>query len=76
MTRKTILHVADEDGGDVEVEVVLICGEDDDICTVCCKLDELRPYGKNGAMVCYDCAMKDEAEAHRQFKKLLGFTEQ
>ncbi len=36
-------------------------------CTECGDEAELRPYGKNGAMVCFFCAMKDEQEAKRQF---------
>lgn len=40
-------------------------------CSECGKVEELRPYGKNGAFVCFDCAMKDEEEATRQFKKIL-----
>jgi hypothetical protein len=41
----------------------------DGICELCGKLDELRPYGRGGKNVCFDCAMKDEAEAARQFTK-------
>lgn len=40
-------------------------------CTDCGREEELRPYGKNGAMVCFDCAMKDEPEAQRQFASQL-----
>ena len=38
-------------------------------CQVCGKKEELRPYGKNGAWVCFECGMKDEEEAKRQFNK-------
>jgi phage/plasmid primase-like uncharacterized protein len=38
-------------------------------CSACGKEEELRPYGKDGAWVCFECAMKDEAEAGRQFDK-------
>lgn len=38
-------------------------------CSLCGKKDELRPYGKDGAWVCFNCAMKDEEEATRQFNK-------
>ena len=41
-------------------------------CSDCGNIDELRPYGKNGAFVCFDCAMKDEEEAKRQFGKILN----
>jgi hypothetical protein len=27
-------------------------------CSECGKVDELRPYGRGGAELCYDCAMK------------------
>ena len=40
-------------------------------CSICQKQEELRPYGKGGALVCFDCAMKDEDEAKRQFSKVL-----
>jgi len=40
-------------------------------CEDCGVLDELRPYGKNGANVCFDCAMKDEANATAMFRKRL-----
>jgi hypothetical protein len=40
-------------------------------CEDCGKMDELRPYGINGANVCFDCAMKDEANAAAMFEKQL-----
>jgi hypothetical protein len=40
-------------------------------CEDCGVVDELRPYGKNGANVCFECAMKDEANAAAMFKKQL-----
>lgn len=39
---------------------VFIEGEPDDTCAYCGKIDELRPYGKNGARICFDCGMKSE----------------
>jgi len=39
-------------------------------CEECGKTAELRPYGKNGKWICFQCGMKDEAEVERQFKKL------
>ena len=41
-------------------------------CSDCGKVKDLRPYGKDGAWVCFDCGMKDEEEAKRQFDKLTG----
>ena len=41
-------------------------------CDDCGEIRELRPYGVGGATVCFDCAMKDEAEAGRRFINLLN----
>lgn len=30
------------------------------ICTECGVDDDCRPYGENGAMICFDCGMKEE----------------
>ena len=40
-------------------------------CEMCGKVEELRPYGPGGISVCFDCAMKDEDEAKRQFGRLI-----
>ena len=40
-------------------------------CAYCNKEDELRPYGKNGASICFECAMQDEDETKRQFQAQL-----
>lgn len=37
------------------------------ICSECGADDDCRPYGKNGAMICFDCGMKDEETTHRNF---------
>lgn len=36
-------------------------------CDLCGKVDECRPYGPNGEVVCFDCGMKDEPAAERRF---------
>lgn len=41
------------------------------LCSQCAQLKELRPYGKNGAWVCFPCAMEDEDETKAQFNKLI-----
>ena len=41
------------------------------ICEDCSEKKELRPYGKDGAFICFDCAMKDESSAEGQFQKLI-----
>ena len=48
----------------------MIDGTQHAACELCGKVEELRPYGPGGKNVCFDCAMKDEAEAMRQFEKL------
>lgn len=43
-------------------------------CSVCNQEEELRPYGKNGALICFDCMKSTperEAEAVRQFSARL-----
>ena len=40
-------------------------------CDDCGEIAELRPYGPSGTTVCFDCGMKDPAEAVRQLIKLI-----
>jgi hypothetical protein len=42
-------------------------------CAYCGTVDELRPYGREKAEICYDCAMKPEnkAEARRRLDAIL-----
>lgn len=40
-----------------------------DVCEYCGKIAELRPYGKNGANICFECAMKDEETTKQMFAK-------
>ena len=37
------------------------------ICELCGKLAETRPYGPREERVCFQCGMKDELAAKRQF---------
>jgi hypothetical protein len=46
---------------------VFIEDENPQQCDDCGNIDELRPYGPGGSMVCFDCGMKDEEEAKRRF---------
>ena len=41
------------------------------VCELCGKFAELRPYGPKGENVCFECAMKDEAAAKKAFSKLV-----
>lgn len=54
------------------MNIVTIDGTQHAKCQLCGKEDELRPYGPNGESVCFDCGMKDEEAAKRQFAKLLN----
>lgn len=40
-------------------------------CSECGKVAELRPYGKNGASICFSCGMKDKETTEKQFMKYL-----
>lgn len=54
---------------------LIIADEAAQQCDYCAKIDELRPYGKNGAAICYACAWKPEnrKEIERQMNhKLFG----
>jgi hypothetical protein len=55
---------------------VVIFGGDEPFgkCEYCGKEAELRPYGKGGAKICFECGMKpeDKAETDRQFEGLLS----
>lgn len=35
----------------------IIAQEPDQMCELCGKIDECRPYGENGEQICFDCAM-------------------
>lgn len=59
-------------------DVAVIAAEAERKCTVCMMAKECRPYGKNGAQVCFDCAMatpEAKAEAERQCQIHLGLSE-
>ena len=47
----------------IKGNVVVIGSKEEAIpapCEYCGKVDELRPYGKNGAFICFECGMKPE----------------
>jgi hypothetical protein len=42
-------------------KVIIIGGEfTPEPCEYCGTVDELRPYGKDGAKICFECGMKPE----------------
>lgn len=44
------------------MDKIIIIGEPQkhEPCEYCGKVDELRPYGKDGAKICFECGMKPE----------------
>lgn len=42
-----------------------------DICELCGKKDELRPYGPKGENICFDCGMKDKETTKRRMHEYL-----
>ena len=60
-------HFVDTPGG----RVIFPEREVAESCELCGAVKELRPYGPGGKRVCFGCAMKDDAEAERQFDKIL-----
>ena len=49
----------------------LIAVSEPSACAECGESKELRPYGKDGAWVCFDCAMEDEENAKAMFGKTI-----
>ena len=46
-----------------------------DACALCGKVEELRPYGRNGEDICFDCGMLDKKSAEKAAVRLLGISE-
>lgn len=44
----------------------IIAAEKDQVCEMCGKIDECRPYGPNGEQICFECGMLDEETTKRQ----------
>jgi hypothetical protein len=42
----------------------------------CGKVDELRPYGRNGANICFSCGMKDLKTTERMFEERIEGVEE
>jgi len=40
-------------------------------CSDCGKLEELRPYGKDNALICFSCMKKDEPAALQRFSQFV-----
>ena len=51
--------------------VLIISKEKKQQCDLCGIIAELRPYGPNGEVICFDCGMKHRETTQRAFAKLL-----
>lgn len=52
-------------------DIVIIEEEEPDFCEYCGKLAELRPYGKNGARICFNCGIKNREETNKNMERIL-----
>jgi hypothetical protein len=44
-------------------------------CELCGAVEETRPYGPNGAQICFDCGEKNPEETRRQFERAVRMKE-
>lgn len=44
----------------------IIAEQPPEVCEMCGKVDECRPYGPNDENICFDCAMKDEITTRKK----------
>lgn len=51
--------------------MIIIEPEPNGICESCGKEDELRPYGKNGERICFECGQKDPETTEKMMNKYL-----
>jgi hypothetical protein len=56
---------------EVKDGVIHIEREPDDYCEYCNKFEELRPYGKNGARICWDCGLEHSEETSKNMIRFL-----
>jgi len=51
----------------------VIAQEPDQMCEMCGKIDECRPYGANDEQVCFDCAMSTPETKAIAEKKMAAY---
>lgn len=49
----------------------IIAQEPEQMCEMCNKIDECRPYGPNDEQICFDCAMLDEDTTRRKMEQYI-----
>jgi len=47
----------------------IISAEKPQQCDLCGEISELRPFGKNGECICFECGMKDKETTRKMFLK-------
>lgn len=54
----------------------IIAEEPPQVCEMCGKIAECRPYGPNNEQICFECAMKDEETTRKKMVSyIFGETE-
>ena len=51
--------------------MLIVEAEAERVCSECDAVAHCRPYGEDGADICFTCGMKDEAKTLRQFNKMI-----
>ena len=51
----------------------IIAQQADEVCEMCGKVDECRPYGPNDENICFNCAMKDDESSAIAKKKMAAY---
>jgi hypothetical protein len=51
----------------------VIAQEPDQMCEMCGKIDECRPYGLNNEQICFDCAMATPKSKAIAEKKMAAY---
>lgn len=46
--------------------IIVTAPEPDGVCSGCGLVDEVRPYGPGGSLICYPCGMKDRENTNRR----------
>jgi len=48
-----------------------IANEHSQLCEMCGKVEECRPYGPNNEQICFECGMKDEETTRRKLEEYI-----
>lgn len=51
-------------------DIFYVSPQKEGVCDYCEKVAELRPYGKNGANICYECGMEDAETTQENLNKV------